>query len=560
MSTKPWLKNYPTGVQHEIDINLYDSLNDMLDDTIKKYGDKIAYSNMGFEMSFNDIDRESKKFASYLQNHLKITPGSKVVIQMPNLLQYPIALYGILRAGLVAVNLNPLYTLTEMKKSLVDSEAVAIIVFENIADKLCDVLPETKIKHIVRTEVGDCFPFVKRTLTNSVIRYVKKMIPDHDLQGTAKKNQASLHSFNEAIQKGSKYLFQKVHVDRSDVALLQYTGGTTGVMKAAVLTHQNMLANQEQMSQWMSPALEEGNEISIAALPCYHVFCLTVNCFGFFQRGMHNVLITNPRDIKGFLKTIGETKPTVMTAVSTLLGGMLAHEDFNTINWSTLKFTIAGGMALKRSVANEWSDRTRTKVIEGYGLTEASPVVSCNPVDGTDRLGSIGLPLPSTEIKVIDEDGNDLGLDTPGELCIRGLQVMKEYYKSPEETAKVLTSDGWLKTGDIAVIDQDGFLAIVDRLKDMIVVSGFNVYPNEIEEAAMMNPKVSEAGVIGVPDDHSGEAIKIFIVRKDNTLSENEIRDFLKKSLTGYKKPKYIEFRNELPKNTVGKVLRRELK
>ncbi|EQC47260.1 long-chain-fatty-acid--CoA ligase [Bacteriovorax sp. Seq25_V] len=560
MSTKPWLKSYPTGVDHEIDINQYDSLNQMLEDTIKIYGDKTAYSNMGIKMSFNDIDHESKKFASYLQNELKLQKGSKVVIQMPNLLQYPIALYGILRAGLIAVNLNPLYTLTEMKKSLVDSEASAIVVFENIADKLCEVLPETKIKHIIRTEVGDCFPFVKKTLTNAVIRYVKKMIPEFDLASAAKRNQATLHTFNEALSKGSKYVYQQAPVTRNDVALLQYTGGTTGIMKAAVLTHQNMLANQAQMSTWMNPSLEKGNEISIAALPCYHVFCLTVNCFGFFQRGMHNVLITNPRDIKGFLKTINESKPTVMTVVSTLLAGMLANEDFETVDWSTLKFSVAGGMALKRSVANEWTERTKTKVIEGYGLTEASPVVSCNPVDGGDKLGTIGLPLPSTEVKVVDENGNDLGLNTRGELCVKGFQVMQGYYKNPLETEKVLTQDGWLKTGDIAVIDDEGFVSIVDRLKDMIVVSGFNVYPNELEDVAMMHPKVAEAGAIGIADEHSGEAIKIFVVKKDQSLTEEEIRAFLREKLTGYKKPKYVEFRNELPKNNVGKILRRELK
>jgi long-chain acyl-CoA synthetase len=550
-SAKPWLKIYPEGMPHEIDPSPYASLAEMIVGTCLKYGSLTAFSNMGVPLSFAEIERLSEKMAAFYQSTLGLKKGDRIIIQMPNLLQYPVALFGAIRAGLVVVNTNPLYTSDEMQKNFQDSGAVAIVILENFADKLEPILGQTAIKHIILTEVGDLLPFPKRAIVNFVLRHIKKMVPRHGLKAT---------HFRDALSAGLHAPFTPPPLGRADLAFLQYTGGTTGVSKAAELTHHNLLSNLYQMLEWLSPALEEGKEVVIAALPLYHVFCLTVNCFGLFAYGGHNVLITNPRDLPAFIKTLITTKPTVMSAVSTLLAGLLNHPDFPKFDPKTLRVTVAGGMALNGSVAKEWKRRTKSMLIEGYGLTETSPVVSCNPLDGRDRLGTIGMPLPSTEVCIVDDSGESLGPNTPGELCVRGPQVMRGYWKRDDETRKVLDPDGWLHTGDIAVMEPDGFFKIVDRKKDMILVSGFNVYPNEIEDVVMHHPKVLEAAAIGVPDEHSGEVVKLFVVKRDPSLTAEELQTYLHAKITGYKRPKTIEFRTELPKSNVGKILRRELR
>ncbi|MBC7384797.1 MAG: AMP-binding protein [Cryobacterium sp.] len=556
MSTAPrdktWLDLYPSGVRAEIDPAYYANLRDLFEETCRIYADHTAFSNRDFPLSFREIDVKSKHFAAFLQTELGLKKGDRIVLQMPNLLQYPVALFGAIRAGLVVVNMNPLYTSSEMEATLKDSNPSAIVILENFVDKLETVLANTTIRHVILTEIGDLFAFPKRTLINFVVRYVKRMIPAHRLHQTI--------SFRSALSRGARASFKPPALSGSDLVFLQYTGGTTGVSKAAMLSHTNMLANLFQMVEWMKPKLEPGKEIVIAALPLYHVFCLTVNCLGLFHLGAHNVLITNPRDFSDFIRTLKKAKPTVLTAVSTLLGGLLHDSRFSTVNLSSLKVTVAGGMALKESVAKEWTKRTGTPVIEGYGLTEASPVISCNPLDGHDRLGTIGIPVPSTDVKIVDEKGIRVPFGERGELCAKGPQVMSGYWKKPEETALVFDADGWLKTGDIATQSADGFLKIVDRKKDMILVSGFNVYPNEVEEVAMRNPKVLDAAAIGIPDEHSGEVVKLVVVKKDPSLTEAELMAYCKTELTGYKRPKVIEFRTELPKTNVGKILRRELK
>lgn len=551
-SDRPWLKNYPKGIPAEINTHIYESIADMIEKTCAKFGSRPAFSNMGVALSFQQIEEESRHMAAYFQSVLKLKQGDRIIIQMPNLLQYPIALFGAIRAGLVVVNTNPLYTAEEMARNFTDSGAVAIVIVENFADKLDQILPRTQIRHVILTEIGDLLPSPKRQIVNFVVRHIKKMVPHHGL--------TQFTRFRDALAAGRQYLFQPPTLRREDNLFLQYTGGTTGVSKAAVLTHNNLLGNLFQMLAWLTQELKEGDENIIAALPLYHVFCLTVNCFGLFANGNHNILITNPRDIKEFIKILSRVKPTVITAVSTLIAGLLNHKDFDTFDASTLKVTVAGGMALKRSVAEEWKRRTKTSVIEGYGLTEASPVVACNPLNGSDRLGTIGMPLPSTEIRILDESGKAVGFNTPGELCVRGPQVMKEYWNQPGETKLVLDSDGWLHTGDVAEMEEDGYLKIVDRKKDMILVSGFNVYPNEVEDVLMRHPKVLEAAAIGIPNEHSGEAVKLFIVKRDASLTEEEVQSYCREHLAAYKCPKAIEFRKELPKTNVGKILRRELR
>jgi long-chain acyl-CoA synthetase len=549
---RPWLTSYPPGQAAEIPQINYASIPELVADTCRKFGSQPAFSNLGHTLSFAEIDELSTKMAAFYQRELGLVKGDRIVIQLPNLLQFPVAMFGALKAGLVVVNANPLYTATELRAMLVDSGAIAIVVLENFADKLASVISSTAIKHVVVTQVGDLLPAPKRQLTNLAVRYLKKMVPKHGLSDFVR--------FPDAIKRGKVADFVAPELVQSDLAFLQYTGGTTGGTKAAMLTHLNMLSNQFQIMGPIRVALEEGAETVIAALPLYHVFCLTVNCLGFFHFGAHNVLITNPRETDALLKTLTEYRPSVLILVSTLAAALLERPGFSEVDFSPLKLSVAGGMALRQSVAEEWEARTGAQMVEGYGLTEASPVVSVNPTVGTARLGTIGLPLPSTLVEIRDDDGKPVPIGERGELMISGPQVMQGYWNKPEETAKTIDPDGWLHSGDVAIMDADGFLSIVDRIKDMIVVSGFNVYPAEVEEAALSDPRVKEAGVVGVLDEHSGEAIKLFVVRMDATLTEAEVRSHLHGLLAGYKRPKFIEFRDELPKTNVGKILRRELR
>lgn len=549
---KIWLKNYPKGIPSEIEIDKYSSVGDLFERGCAKYKDLPAYSNMGTTLTFKQVDALSLQFASYLQNVIGLKKGDRIAIQMPNLLQFPIALFGALRAGLIVVNTNPLYTAREMRYQFKDSGAKAILIVENFASHLEEVLKDTDIEHVIITELGDMLKFPKNKIVNFVVKKIKKMVPPFHLPQAV--------NFCKALAEGAKHSFKKVDVRPEDVAFLQYTGGTTGVSKGAMLTHRNVVSNMEQIRTWMQPRLKEGEEIIITPLPLYHIFSLVVNCMAFLAYGGHNVLITNPKDIPGFIKELKKWKFTVLSGVNTLFNALLHHPNFNQVDFSTVKISVGGGMALQKAVVEKWFAATKTRLIEGYGLTEASPVVSCNPVDGTDQVGTIGLPVASTEIKLIDEDGKEVGLGEPGELCARGPQVMKGYWQRPDETEKVITKDGWLKTGDVAVMNPDGFAKIVDRKKDMILISGFNVYPNEVEDVIASHPKVLEVAAIGVPDEKSGEAVKVFIVKKDQSLTEREIHEYCHKELVNYKVPKYIEFKNELPKTNVGKILRRALR
>ncbi|MBX3021957.1 MAG: AMP-binding protein [Bdellovibrionales bacterium] len=549
---KPWLQHYPKGVSPTIDSNRYNSINDLFDESIQKYRDRTAFINMGCELSFEDLNYLTADFASFLQNVAGLKKGDRIAIQMPNLLQYPIAMFGALRAGLVVVNTNPLYTAREMKHQFKDSGAKAIVILANSAHLLQEIVAETDIKTVIVTGVGDMLGFPKSFLVNSVVKYVKKMVPSYSLPGA--------YSFYQALDLGSEGRFKPVTCSPEDTAFLQYTGGTTGVAKGAQLSHHNILSNMLQIAEWMKPLLKPGEELAVLALPLYHIFSLTVNGLAMMYYGGTNLMITNPRDIKDYLGTLRKYPFTVVTGLNTLYNGMMNHPDFTKIDFSHLKISVAGGMALQRPVAERWIKLTKTPLVEGYGLTETSPVASCNPIDGTDRVGTIGLPLPSTEMDLWSDEGKPVKQGEPGEIVIRGPQVMKGYWNKPEETAQMLTTDGWLKTGDIGVMDAEGFIKIVDRKKDMILVSGFNVYPNEIEEIVVGHPKVLECAAIGVPDAHSGEVVKIFVVPKDSSLTEKEVLDFCKANLTGYKMPKQVEFRKELPKTNVGKILRRELR
>lgn len=550
--SKVWYKNYPKGVPHEIDLGKYSSVANLFEVTCAKYGDLPGFSNMGTTLSFKQVDELSKKFASYLQNDLGLKKGDRIAIHMPNLLQFPIAMFGALRAGLIVVNTNPLYTAREMKHQFRDSGAKAIVIVANFAKHLEEIIKDTEIEHVIVTELGDMLKFPKNLIVNFVVKHIKKMVPKYHLPKAI--------CFNDALYEGAKHNFKPVDITLDDIAFLQYTGGTTGVSKGAMLTHKNVVANMEQIREWMKPLLTQGQEIIITPLPLYHIFSLVVNCMAFMTYGAQNVLITNPKDIPGFIKELKKWKFTVVSGVNTLFNALLHHPDFKTVDFSNLKMSVGGGMALQRAVVEKWKADTKTPLVEGYGLTEASPVVCCNPIDGSDQTGTIGLPVPSTDIKFVDDEGNDLPFGEAGELCVKGPQVMKGYWQRPDETAKVITSDGWLKTGDVAQIDKSGFVKIVDRKKDMILVSGFNVYPNEVEDIIAHHPGVLEVAAIGIPDDKSGEAVKVFIVKKDPNVTENEIIEFARKELVNYKIPKYVEFRSELPKTNVGKILRRALR
>lgn len=552
MQNHVWYNSYPKGVAHEINLNEYQSLPEMMEVAMQKFRSKVAYVHMGVEMTYGDIDRKSADFAAFLQNKLKLQQGDRIAIQMPNTMQYIIAMFGALRAGLIIVNTNPLYTQREMEHQFNDSGAKAIVILANFASLLEKVLPHTpNLKHVIITELGDMMSFPKRLLVNTVVKYVKKLVPRYNIPHA--------YSFNYALGSNRKD-FVKPTIKQTDIAFLQYTGGTTGVSKGAMLTHRNIIANMLQIKEWIKGAnIEEGKEVIITPLPLYHIFSLTVNCFAFFCYGGKNVLITNPRDMKAFLGEMAKYEFTVLTGVNTLFNGMLNHEDFEKLDFTKMKVAVAGGMALQTSVAEKWKRVTGKPIAEGYGLTESSPVLSCNPVDLTEQVGTIGIPLPSTDIKIFDDDFKAVAQGERGELCARGPQIMLGYWQKEEETAKVI-EDGWLKTGDIAIMQPDGFFKIVDRKKDMILVSGFNVYPNEVEDVVALHPKVLEVAAIGVPDNKSTEAVKIFIVKKDDSLTEDEIREFCKDKLTGYKQPKHVEFRNELPKTNVGKILRRMLR
>lgn len=554
MDQSLWLHQYPAGVPTQIDPDRYSSLTDFVRSNLAKYSQLPAYENMGKVISFKELDELSEDFAAYLQCVAGMKPGDRIAIQMPNTLQYPIALFGAIKAGLTVVNTNPLYTPKEMKHQFTDSGATAIVVMANFAKNLEEVVAHTGIQHIIITEIGDMVGGIKGLLVNFVVKHVKKMVPDYKLD--------SATSFRYALRLGNKNRskFKRPEVKSSDIAFLQYTGGTTGVAKGAMLTHRNMLGNLEQMSAWWSPLLKERVETMITALPLYHIFALTVNCFGMLNIGAKSVLITNPRDMPAFVKELGKQRWTVISGVNTLFNGLMNQPDFAKLDFSAMKIAVAGGMALQRSVAERWKTMTGISIAEGYGLTEASPVITCNPVDGRVQIGAIGVPMPNTEIMLADDAGNEVAMGERGELWARGPQIMAGYWQRPEATAEVLIPDGWLKTGDVAIFQEDGFLRIVDRKKEMILVSGFNVYPNEVEDAISANEKVLEVGVIGVPDGKSGEAVKAFVVRKDDSLTEDELKAFCKQVLTAYKCPKYVEFRTELPKTNVGKILRRVLK
>jgi long-chain acyl-CoA synthetase len=546
-----WLKHYPAGIPKTINPDKYSSLVELFEEVFNKYGNQIAFQNMGKSITYNELNKESAQFAAYLQNVLNLKKGDRIAIQLPNLLQYPIALFGALRAGLVVVNTNPLYTAREMEHQFKDSGVETIVILANFAHNLEKILANTTIKHIIITEIGDRLGTVKSFVVNMVVKHVKKMVPSYKLP--------KIISFNDVLNKGKALAYKKPDLKNKDSAFLQYTGGTTGLSKGAILTHRNMVANMEQMSAWMKPKLRDREEIVITALPLYHIFALTVNCLAMLKIGANNVLITNPRDFTAFIKELKNHRFSVITGVNTLFNALLNQKEFLNIDFSSLKVAAGGGMAIQKVVALKWQEVTGIPITEGYGLTETAPVLSSNAIDGTERLGTIGVPLPSTELVVMDDEGNILPVGEIGEICAKGPQIMPGYYNKPEETEKVFFNE-WFKTGDIGVMNEDGFFSIVDRKKDMINVSGFNVYPNEIEDVLAAHPKVLEVAAIGVPDERSTEAVKIFIVKKDKALTEEEVHSYCKENFTGYKRPKFIEFRDELPKTNVGKILRKNLR
>ncbi|MFC5076942.1 Long-chain-fatty-acid--CoA ligase [Vibrio thalassae] len=549
---KPWLSRYPSDVPEQINPDQYPSLVEMFEQSVHKFADQPAFVNMGSVMTFRKLEERSRAFAAYLQNELKLKKGDRVAIMMPNLLQYPVALFGVLRAGLIAVNVNPLYTPRELEHQLNDADAKAIIIVSNFASTLEQVVENTPIKHVVLTSLGQMLPRAKGTVVDFVVKYVKGMVPKYDLPGAI--------SFRKALHKGRRLQYVKPFMTGDDIAFLQYTGGTTGVAKGAILTHRNMIANVMQAKGMYAPVLKEGRELVVTALPLYHVFALTVNCLLFIEMGGQNLLITNPRDIPGFVKELQKYPFTAITGVNTLFNALIHNEDFHELDFRGLRLSVGGGMAVQRAVAEQWKKTTGCLLLEGYGLTECSPLVAAYPHDLSEYNGSIGLPVPSTEVRIVDEDGNPVTDDSKGELQVRGPQVMQGYWQRAEATKEVINQEGWLSTGDIVQFDEEGFLHIVDRKKDMILVSGFNVYPNEIEDVIALNDKVLEVAAIGEANEASGEVVKVFVVKKDSSLTKDEIIDHCRKHLTGYKIPKRVEFREDLPKTNVGKILRRVLR
>ena len=546
-----WLKSYQAGVPAEVDLNEFKSIGDLFAKSVAQYGSRKAYINMDKALTYAELEKLSANFGAYCQSVLKLPRGSRIALMMPNLLQYPVCLYGALRAGYTVVNCNPLYTERELEHQLKDSGAEAIVIVENFAKVLENVVAKTPVKHVIVTQLGDMLDFPKRMIVNLVVKHVKKMVPAWHI--------ANAIELRDALIEGGRHPLKPVEVGHDDLAFLQYTGGTTGVSKGAMLTHRNIIANLQQAHAWIRDAVQD-NEIIITALPLYHIFALTANCLTFFKIGATNILITNPRDIPGFVKEISKYPFTTITGVNTLFNAMINNPDFARIDLSRLRLTLGGGMAVQRAVAERWKQITGVTLIEAYGLTETSPAATMNPLDMPEYNGCIGMPISSTEVTIRDDDGKDLPMGEPGELCIRGPQVMKGYWNRPDETDKVIMADGFLRTGDVAIMDANGYFKIVDRKKDMILVSGFNVYPNEIEDVLAMHPGVLESAAVGVPDEKTGEAIKIFVVKKDPNLTEASIIEHCRAHLTGYKIPRHIAFRTELPKTNVGKILRRQLR
>ncbi|MDH5204722.1 MAG: long-chain-fatty-acid--CoA ligase [Hylemonella sp.] len=555
MTERIWLNSYPEGVPADLPASPYPSLVGLMEESFQQYGERPAYSFMGKVQTFGETDRLSQAFAAWLQG-LGLARGDRVAIMMPNVPQYPVAVAAILRAGYVVVNVNPLYTARELEHQLKDSGAKAIVIIENFAHTLEKCIANTPVKHVVLCAMGDRLGLLKGSLVNFVVRRVKNLVPPYQLAGAVR--------FNDAIAQGAKAVLRRPDIKPDDVAVLQYTGGTTGVSKGAVLLHRNVIANVLQSQAWNEPVMKkvpQGEQITaVCALPLYHIFAFTVGMMLSMRTGGQLILIPNPRDLKTTLKELSKQRFHSFPAVNTLFNGLAHHPDFGTVDWSHLKISIGGGMAVQSSVAKLWFEKTGCPICEGYGLSETSPSASCNPVTATEFTGTIGIPLPGTEMKLLDEEGQDVAMGQPGEIAIKGPQVMAGYWQRPDETAKVMTADGWFKTGDIGVMDEKGFFRIVDRKKDMILVSGFNVYPTEIEDVVAQMDGVLECACVGVPDAQTGEAVKLFIVRKDAALTESQVREWCRDKLTGYKQPKQIEFRQELPKTPVGKILRRELR
>ncbi len=548
---KIWLSRYPADVPAEIDPDRYSSLIDMFENNVRRYADRPAFINMGEVMTFRKLEERSRAFAAYLQNQLKLQKGDRVALMMPNLLQYPVALFGVLRAGMVVVNVNPLYTPRELEHQLKDSGASTIVIVSNFAHTLEKVVHNTAVKHVILTRMGDQLSTAKGTLVNFVVKYIKRLVPKYHLPDAI--------SFRRVLQEGRRQQYVRPDIINSDLAFLQYTGGTTGVAKGAMLTHRNMQANVAQCLAAYGPVLREGNEWVVTALPLYHIFALTANCLLFFELGGQNLLITNPRDIPAVVKELKQYPFTAITGVNTLFNALLNNKEFHELDFSTLRLSVGGGASVQRAVAERWEKLTGKHLLEGYGLTESSPLVAVNPYDLKHYSGSIGLPVASTDVRIIDDNGNDVGPGESGELWVHGPQIMLGYWQQPAATDEVL-KDGWLATGDIVTSDDEGFLRVIDRKKDMILVSGFNVYPTEIEDVISRHPKVSESAVVGVESEVSGEAVKAFVVRRDNSLTKEELVTHCRRNLTGYKVPKEIEFCEDLPKSNVGKILRRELR
>ena len=546
-----WLDSYTTGAPHEIDPDTYPSLVAIIDEAIARFPDRPAFENMGVRITFAELDRLAKDFTGYL-SRAGLARGDRIALMMPNVLQYPVALVGALRAGLVVVNTNPLYTVRELRHQLADSGARAIVVLENFGHVLEECIEDTDVEHVVVTGLGDMLGFPKSALVNFVVRHVKKLAPRFRIDGAVR--------WGDALASGRGKATGEVELGGEDVAFLQYTGGTTGVSKGAMLTHRNMIASVLQADGFLRPFAHEGEEVVITALPLYHIFALVVNGLTYLRFGALSVLITNPRDMPGFVKTLKGVRFTAITGVNTLFNGLMNTGGFADLDFSPMRISVGGGMAVQSAVAQRWKEMTGVALLEGYGLTETSPCACMNPLHFEDYTGSVGVPMASTECRVVDEAGNDLPVDAAGELCIRGPQVMRGYWNRPEETAAVLDDEGWLRTGDIAEMDASGFFRIVDRKKDMILVSGFNVYPNEVEEVLSHHPEVLEVGAIGVPDELSGEAVKIVVVKRSPGLTEESLRAYCEEHLTGYKRPRHVEFASELPKTNVGKILRRELR
>ncbi|MDX5387389.1 MAG: long-chain fatty acid--CoA ligase [Marinobacter sp.] len=542
---------YPAGIPREVDLKKYKNMVDVFEQAVKKFADKPAFTAVGVTLTYRDLDTQSRNFAAWLQNKTDLKPGDRIAVQMPNVTQYPVIVFGAMRAGLIVVNTNPLYTTREMEHQFNDSGAKALVVLANMADNAEKVLPHTGIEHVIVTEIADMHSPIKRTLMNAVVKHVKKMVPSYNLP--------TAHKLPAVLSAGAREKFTPVDINLDDLAVLQYTGGTTGVAKGAMLTHANLVANLTQVRPMLEDQVEEGKEVVIAPLPLYHIYSFTLNCGIMLEAGAHNILIPNPRDIPGFVKEMQKQKFSAFIGLNTLFVALCNNEDFQDLDFSGLKLTASGGMALTSDTAKMWERVTGCEISEGYGMTETSPVVTFNPRSAI-QIGTIGLPIPSTVVKTIDDDGNETPIGEPGELCVKGPQVMRGYWQRPEDTQKSFTDDGFLKTGDVALIQEDGYVRIVDRKKDMIIVSGFNVFPNEIEDVVTSHPKVVECAAVGIPDAKSGEAVKVYVVPTKEGVTANELKEFCRERLTAYKVPKHFEFRDELPKSNVGKILRRELR